>query len=343
MLDALRRHLILYSLITFLLGGVLTIAGIQVWVSRQEEPIERIPATRCHGIWMGHTWVDDAYSDAELQALADRLLDRGITCWYMHTTPLLDSGGLDYARLREVNRFVAVINEYAPEITLYAWMGVLSKDAEGQTIGYKFDLEEYERIDQIKQSAFELVDEIGFDGIHLNIEPLRSGDRNYLTLLSGLKAGLNARGKPLSIAALFLREESDALVMSPSGEEVIDERRYLWSWRPAFYGELTHFVDQLVVMTYNKGFDNEASYSDWIADQVEQISGQLDDSTDLIIGVPTYNQYDSETIQSALRGLDQVSGLDRKVQGVSIYAEWTTDEEEWKFFEEWGRLSIPAP
>jgi hypothetical protein len=325
-----------------LIGGFLA----SLWAydrSASDESIDPrfAPKTACHGVWLEHAWVGEARDETQIRALGDKLTENKIDCIYAHVTPLADSGALDYDRMLYAGSFVDTMHRLFPEITVYAWIGMVNHEATGETVGYKFDPAEYDRMDGVKTSMIELVDTFGFDGIHIDMEPLRSGNSEFLTFLAGLHEALKSRGKPLSIAALYARLESDALVTDPSGAEVVDERKYLWSWRPEYYADIGRFVDQLVVMAYNKGAASAGDYSDFVAQQIDLIDAQIPEHVTLIVGIPSYDQYATETVASALDGIARAKDFRQKVDGMAIYAEWTTGAEEWRVWRETGLRLIP--
>jgi hypothetical protein len=106
----------------------------------------------------------------------------------------------------------------------------------------------------------------------------------------------------------------------------------------------------MAVMAYNSGLSSPEDYSQWMAYQVrayaEAIS-EIGEGTELIIGIPTYEAeppgHDPlvENVESALRGISEALAESGEaatyVQGVAIFAEWTTDDTEWQQFAAWLR------
>jgi hypothetical protein len=114
-------------------------------------------------------------------------------------------------------------------------------------------------------------------------------------------------------------------------------------------------VDEMLLMAYQSGLTRADDYSVWVAYQVQSYARALDDlgtGVGLWIGVPTYeaelpaHDPDVENIKTAIDGIRsgmiQAGEAASVVRGLTIYAEWTTDNAEWSMFQtNW--ISTPMP
>ncbi len=173
-------------------------------------------------------------------------------------------------------------------------------------------------------------------GVQINIEPLTSGDTNFLKLLEQLRAVLPP-GKVLSVAAY-----PPPTRWQPS-EDV--------HWDENYFREVARRSDQLAVMMYDVGQHSGRNYRRLMADWTGEVLG-WSEGKPLLLGIPTYDDagvgyHDPkvENITNALLGVHL--GLHRgplpaTYQGVSIYCEWQTSEAEWRYFRE-HFLNVATP
>jgi spore germination protein YaaH len=179
-----------------------------------------------------------------------------------------------------------------------------------------------------------LVDE-GFDGVHLNVEPVDDGNDEFLALLRALRTAVGA-GHVLSIAAI--RPAPMGLPRAPN-----------FVWSPGYYARVAATVDQIVIMAYDTALPTPSSYRRYVRWAARSVAGALDASGSearVLMGIPTYEPYGFmhragvETPENALAGV--VAGLrglgaGGTFEGVALYAEWTTDAAEWSAYERYWR------
>ena len=175
-----------------------------------------------------------------------------------------------------------------------------------------------------------LVDE-GFDGVHVDVEPVDDGNDEYLALLRAMRTAVG-KGHVLSVSAI--RPAPVGLPRAPN-----------FAWSPSYYGRVAATVDQLVIMAYDTALPTASLYQRYVRWAARSVAGTLDASGSearVLMGVPTYEPYTFmhrrgvETPENSLAGV--VAGLrglgaGGTFEGVAIYAEWTTDEKEWAAYE----------
>ena len=179
-----------------------------------------------------------------------------------------------------------------------------------------------------------LVDE-GFDGVHLNVEPVNDGNDEYLALLRALRTAVGP-GRILSGSAI--RPAPVGLPRAPN-----------FAWSPGYYARVASTVDQIVIMAYDTALPTASLYRRYVRWAARSVAGALDASGSdarVLMGVPTYEPFGLmhrrgvETPENALVGV--VAGLrglgaGGTFEGVALYAEWTTDAADWAAYERYWR------
>jgi hypothetical protein len=236
-----------------------------------------------------------------------------------------------------MRNFLATARLEAPEMKVLPWVG-------GLRVGYRRQRAGTMRLDDLGQrqrivaECRGLVDE-GFDGVHVNIEPVNDGNVDFLALLRALR---NAVGTDRVLSISAIRPGPFALPMAPN---------FLWS--PDYYARVAALVDQIVIMAYDTAIPTPALYRRYVAWAATSVTNTLADSrirARVLMGVPTYDETGMmhrghvETPENALLGI--VAGLrglgaGGTFEGVALYAGWTTDDAEWATYERIWRGRSP--
>lgn len=320
-----HRFLIKIAIVLFLAN--VSLGSWIVWNMFFEEDKTQesfVSQIACHGMWLGHTWIEDFHETEEIQELARKLKDHGFGCIYVHASPLTDEGGFDLSRAAYLQNFLTTFKKNAPEITIYAWIGMVTSWHEGQTVGFKFDLSEDDRMLNVQETMFLLVDQYGFDGIHINAEPVEEGSQAFLTFLSGLHSGLEMRDKPLSAAVIFIADQRRINMWTQEG------KKFLWGWRPYYYERVSYYVDQLVIMHYEFGLRDPNDFSNKVVEHLKQLQ-EVRQHADLVLGLPVYDfAYDeAENLEAGLAGIEKARLQGLTVDGLALYSHWEMDSQEW--------------
>ena len=280
-----------------------------------------------NAVWLEHRWLETAQPPEKVDALMRDLDSHGIAYAYPHLIPFNGAGRLPVHSREEMRNFLASARRLAPRLKVLPWVG-------GLRVGYRrqrpgtVDLADIGQRQRIVAECRGLMDE-GFDGVHLNIEPVPDGDVEFLSLLRALRTAIG--GGILSLSAT--RPGPFALPFAPN---------FLWS--PDYYVRVAAEADQLVVMAYDTALPTPSLYRRYLSYAASSMTKNLAPSgrARLLIGIPTYDgsglmhRADVESPENALAGV--VAGL-RGVgeggtfEGVALYAEWTTDEAEWATYE----------
>jgi hypothetical protein len=167
-----------------------------------------------------------------------------------------------------------------------------------------------------------------FAGVHLNIEPLPSGNRDFLKLLNELRGSL-PEGKILSVAAY----------PPPT----------LWHWysevhwKKAYFEEVSRQADQMAVKMYDTALPLVKAYQYLMASWTREVLAWAG-TTEVLLGVPVYDDagvgyHDPkvENLKNALMGihagLSSLPNLPKNYRGIALYCEWEMDENEWEYLE----------
>lgn len=274
-------------------------------------------------MWLGVEWVNEPHSPEEIAILADVLTKQQIRYVFVYTTYLKPDGQFNptYAYATE---FVQMLRPANPALNVQAWIGL--------PLAY-VDLSDAVIRKEIVQLCIDLVQK-GFDGIHLDPEPIYSNDSNVLALLDEVRDALGP-GFTLSIATRRIWP------IFPNVQWPIVGRV---AWHASYYREVASRVDQIVVMTYDSAMPLACLYRHWTRFQVIEISRAVDGTgVQLFFGVPTSEEMTwthwpwAENMSSGLKGV--IDGLNdggsrpTAVTGVAIYPYWETDEAEWRIYE----------
>ncbi|MCX5360985.1 glycoside hydrolase family 18 protein [Streptomyces sp. NBC_00124] len=287
-------------------------------------------------IWLGHAWVDGRKTDKDVTALAERLKTTGIRDLYVHSGPLEHDGTLPKSSYPGARRLITTLHGAAPRIRVQAWLG--DKLANETPDGLHLDRGATR--DAVVRSTREIL-ATGFDGVHFDLEPLHSGDQDYLTLLDSLRAVTRDRGVPLSVAAHqidplpALHWVAGALTGHPK-----------W-WSQEYFGQVARRVDQIAVMSYDTAMPLESLYGGYVAQQTSLALEVTPPSTDLLMGLPFFHENKlghraaAETVPAAVRGVRlglSRTDADRANFGVALYVDFAATEADWTAYEkDWVR------
>jgi hypothetical protein len=282
-----------------------------------------------NAIWLRHSWIDNKHTDAEYRELVDRFHRMQIVDVYFHAGPLDGNGSVSKAKLDGSARLIRIIKKLDPGIRMQPWLGQVAEFGGGGPL----DLRSPEVRAEIVRTAEKYLN-VGAAGFHLDLEPIYSGDLDYLQLLRELHKVTQTHKAILSVAA-YKPEEFPGLERIAA---LIAKCPGYWS--KEYFLLVSKEVDQVAVMTYDSAIWLPGVYGrsiQWTTQWAVENGVK-----DLYIGIPTYEEGGpahfawAENINSSIKGLKLgVSGLsrnDRSKVGAAIFAEWTTSKEEEESF-----------
>lgn len=326
-----RFRLIIGAVIgLFLFGGV-------ILALRGFKPPE--PDVMPHALWVGTEWTYAVHEPETIESFAQQLRENRIGTLYAWVSWLQEDATWRGAEnFGAVRAFIGQMKTAYPELHVHGWIGF---PTEIGAVGYRLDNVELQ--DNIADFSASVVNELGFDGVFLNVEPVWDGNEDFLELLRKVRASVGDN-VPLSVA--IPPDWSPEGVNIPVPPLIVPGT----IWEKEYKQSVALLSDQMAIMAYNSGLSAADDYAEWVAYQVQVYAdavSELGQGTELLIGIPTYEAappaHDPlvENVESALQGyangLRQSGDAASFVRGLAIYAEWTTDDLEWAQFGQWVR------
>jgi hypothetical protein len=306
-------------------AAALALSVADYWIyPRISKPSGRVVNRGENALWLRYTWAFGERSPDDAARLAERLESHGIRDAYFHVRSILPDGSLKYrGRLRteELNRRMELL---APKVRRIAWIYAGNPQGLGAV-----DLARSEVRRQMADEAEWLVKEGGLDGVQWDYEICPDGDQNLLRLLEETRKVLPSEA--------FLGAAVPGGYPPPlSG----------FGWSPGYFGEVAKRCDGVAIMAYDSAAYLPRAYVGWITQQtilVTRAVAAANPHCRVILGVPTYgdgtpsHNPHAENLRLALLGVRNglANGADLAVwQGVGLFADYTTDENEWRTFDE---------
>ncbi|HTR41978.1 MAG TPA: hypothetical protein VMH87_10225 [Pseudomonadales bacterium] len=284
-----------------------------------------------NGIWIGHQWFAadswfkengkssqiHSYRDPQgIQNLAALLKSNHITDVFPHLCPVDAFGNLPESDPRQIERFLDAFEG----LRVMPWIGGPGP------VQARVDDEKW-RLKFISSVTNLITEHPRLAGIHINIEPMPSGDNGFLRLEEELRAAL-PKGKIISIAAypppIFFQRDNDI------------------HWTEDYFRQVSERSDQMAVMMYDTGLQKPKLYQYLMSRWTREIL-DWSGNAEVLLGLPAYEDKgvdyhnpNVENLGNALMGIH--SGLAHSsslsnYQGVAIYSEWEMNEEKWQYFE----------
>jgi hypothetical protein len=321
------------AVLAVLVTGALLAAAL-VW--SLPAPSAEARSAGVNALWVERAWVAEPHSDEEHGRLSARLQQSQISDVLVVVGPLDGQGTAPPGRTPRAGAFADAVHRGAPGTRVLAALGQRLPSAGGPLRLYDRGVRE-----AIVAAARDYLD-LGYDGIHYDIGPVRPGDRDLLDLLDRTRELTAGRGAVVSVALEQLQAHPAvaSLVMPVVRSYAEPDAVYL--------SAVADRVDQLVIMAYDSGLPTRSSFAAYVAWQTERTARIVSDRVTLFMGVPTTDgeprdhQRRAETPGAALhglrRGIDALGGpaVTGRPIGAALHAGWTTSEEDWRtWLDEW--------
>jgi Glycosyl hydrolases family 18 len=296
-----------------------------------------VPVGGDDGLWLGHGWVGGQRTAADLNALVARLRETGIRDLFVHVGPLSNNGSLNPALRPRAEWLLTGLHRLLPGVRVQAWLG--------DTVGAGgLDLAGPATRRRVLGAARQVLAE-GFDGIHLDLEPVPSGDQGYLALLAAMHALTRARHAILSVACAQIEPLP---YLQAVGRWIMGRPRW---WSSAYLHAVASRVDEVALMTYDTGVPVGAAYSGYVRLQTRLALAAVPPDVTVLIGLPAYHDSEpghtsAETVGAAIRGVRLALGADlpRRPVGVALYADFSARPADWAaYLNDWVRRRQPPP
>ncbi len=288
-----------------------------------------------NGLWLRYTWYLKEKTDAQWAALAKRLHEGQIRYAFCHVRSIAPDGRLRYRDRERARALVRRLHRLAPDTRAIAWIYAENKPGD-----YWVDVADPAIRARMVQEAVWLVTACGFDGVQWDYEVIRNGDPLLPALLCETRAALPA-GAFLSVC-------------TPPWYPGAATRVY--GWDEAYFAEVARHCDQVAIMGYDTGMPLPRSYAWLMAQQAIRVPRALlrgNAGCRVLFGVPTYDAVTKshypavENLSVALKGLRDGLRDPRTVRsacdGVALFAEYTTSDEEWQIYRQLWPASAGMP
>jgi hypothetical protein len=164
-------------------------------------------------------------------------------------------------------------------------------------------------------------------GVQINIEPMPTGNGDFLILLDELRQAMPA-GKIISVAAY----------PPPTRWHPFPDVH----WDENYFRQVARRADQLAPMMYDTAIKWPKVYQHLMSSWTSDVLDWAGDSA-VLLGIPVYDDAGVgyhfpkvENLQNALSGihagLSKYKSLPKNYAGVAIYCEWEMDQQEWNYF-----------
>ncbi len=290
-----------------------------------------------NAVWLEHTWAGDAHSDADYDALADRLEAEQIRYVYAHVGPLDSDGTIPADRAPYAQQLATALHDRLPGIHILAWIGQV-EIAGGFPADESVDLSLSSVRQQIAQTAAHFARDLGFDGVHYDIEPITNNNAHFLDLLDVTRAELPA-GAMLSITAQKWAPSAHVAEWLRNAGKAD-----AW-WTTYYYTQVAAHCDQIVSTLYDTSMPTSGLYQLFVKQEVEHIldaARAAPSKPQVLFGVPTYSGnsfWFHETAENMKTGLEGVrEGLNSNADtslftGVAVYRLATTSDASWRTYD----------
>lgn len=316
----MKNRFKVYSVLFVVIGLFITFYA--VW-SPGDNALRDSNNLQSNGMWIAHGWFGDQlwfkkykkepseYDESKEYLLIHKIKILKIKYLYPHLCPANSRGQIPEIDLEKIKKF----RIKCPSVKIIPWIG-------GSTDS-TVDLG-----DKIWKAAFissvkDLLSHEEIDGIHVNIEPLASGDKDFLGLLSEIK---KIKGdKILSVAAYppptFFHPHASV------------------HWDLGYYQDICSLADQVVPMMYDTALNYRKIYTNLVRQWTKEVIIASGDK-EVLFGIPAYEDanvgYHNPLVENVFMAMPGIiSGInstpDDRSFSISIYADWTLDKDEEKY------------
>ncbi|MBT2384030.1 hypothetical protein [Streptomyces sp. ISL-11] len=287
-------------------------------------------------IWLGHAWLDGRKGPAELAGLKRKIADTGMRDLYVHAGPLEHDGTLPASAYPRAKWLIENVHRELPGVRVHAWLGdKVVRRGEGPN-GLRLDSAATRAA--VVESARQVL-KAGFEGVHLDVEPVRTGDGSFLALLDALHPAVRSGGGVFSVAA----QQIDPLPSMHRAARLAGSPKW---WTQRYFGQVARRTDQIAVMSYDTALPVESLYGGYVARQTALALQATPAGTDLLMGLPFYHTDDlghhghAETAAAAVRGARLGLGREdrgRQRFGLALYVDFAATEGDWRAYRSgWG-------
>jgi len=299
--------------------------------------------------WIDRDWTYQSRDVAQVDALTTQLRENEVGIVYAHVSELnfdltwtgLPNGSNQFTEVEpQVRAFVQQLEQTHGNLRLY---GVVNVQSDLDADGYRLD--DATVIDTVSTFSGQVVTDLGFDGVMLNVYPVWNNDENFLDLVREVRRAI---GDEALLAVAVPPDWTPIGVDVPMPSNIAPGT----AWDEAYKRRIALLqVDQIVL----KGFDSymvsadgftTVDYSQWMAYQVQtyiDAIAYLENDTRLIVSISTepnkdiIRDADVETLLAGISGVVQGIGTaddedDAVFEGIALYSSSQTQSVDWAQF-----------
>lgn len=278
-----------------------------------------------NAVWLGHEWVGEYKNKFKVYDLIRDLEKHQIDTVFVHAGPFKDDGSIDPATYQNAVSFIEYAKMANKKMSFQAWLGQVRSNV---------DLKNPATRHNMANQALILTKMVGFDGVHIDIEPVRDNDEDFLLLLKEIREVIS-KDKIISVAlAEFI---PGSLIFA--AEKIYAFKNFN---SEVSYKDGAKYADQIVVMAYDTGINRDWLYRWLVEEQTIRLTNLLE-GKEVFIGIPAYNEEKDgfnpkvENIENGLKGvingLNNIRSDEENFAGVAIYPYWEVSEDEWAVYE----------
>jgi hypothetical protein len=276
--------------------------------------------------WISVDWTSQPIKPDAVRQLATDAERHHLKYLFPYTTYVRQDGfSQSYSYAAE---FVSEFRKTNHDTKLLAWIGVPLKPTREFGVPGWVELSDPDQRARIIEFVAQLVTEAGFDGVHLNVETVWDGDRDYLNFLDEMRKALGEE-KMLSVAV--------PAWLPPGSPPHPAELR----WRSPYYAEVGQRVDQIAAMTYDSQSSTAAEYQGWLATQITGIDDSIKKlNTEVLIGLSVSREQTFThlpEIENIRNSLPAICKAKSGINGIAVYASWEATSEDWAEWDRWVR------
>lgn len=256
--------------------------------------------------------------------IAERLRENAIGTVYIEGAAWLSDGSLREGE--HAMAFGQKLREHYPELRVLLWLRMSNEQIADETLRER-------ALDAAQKAVFDWQ----YDGVQLNAYAVTNRSALYVQLVRALRGAIGAD------ALLSLTVPPDRIPTDPDvpiGLAVAPEM----TWDADFKLQVGLLeVDELVIMAYAAGLEDEAEFSSWVAYQLESYTealGPIEPGPRLALAIPTYDAAPGhdpavESVRASVEGVERGRARLTKnasFDGIGLYIYSATDSREWAIY-----------
>lgn len=296
-----------------------------------------------NSIWLDKSWTHGKVDEARISELAGQLKQNQIGKLYAYASTLNIEGrwtagtqgtGNFMESRADVAAFVNSFRQRHEKAQIYAWIEIWTNL--DPVDGYRLDSAALH--ENVADFSRLLVEDLGFDGILLDVKPLYSESDDLIRLIRSVRSATGVE-KPIAVAAPADLTPTDA------GLEPLSTIAPGTMWSANFKQRVMVTADEVVLLMYQSYRQDTLDYINWVAYHVETYINLLVGDTRILVSIPNYGGPSAahnpsvETMSAALDGV--IHGLSRLAEedkslltGVAIFSDEDLNQSQWNFYRE---------